>query len=277
MKVVNVGYNYRHSPDFYIDRPYGSGDYMMLVIKTEAFVLLRGERAEVYPNSIIIFKKGTPQLYGAKGGEYVNDWLHFELDRGEEAAITELGVLFDTVIHLNDSTEFSDFIKSIFTERYSANLHKSETMQRYFDLIILKLSEKISKQSNDNEHPYYNLFRTIRDEIRLEPQRDWSIDTICKKVNLSRSYLQHLYKTFFGTNIISDIKSCRMEYAKYLLISTNMTVASISSSCGYKSDVHFMRLFKNTFGLPPSEFRERHRISTSEVRKSKQGTPFSLA
>ena len=276
MKIVNVGYNYRHSSDFCVDRPYGSGDYILLIIRTAAFAVLKGERVEILPNSILIFRKGTPQLYGASNGEYVNDWIHFEIEESEECAISDLGIPFDTPIPLRDVTHFSDFIKHVFRECYSVNLHKHTAMKCYFDLIMLKISEEINRRSFENEHQYYDRFCILRNEIRLEPQKDWSIDLICKKMHISRSYLQHLYKLFFGINIISDVKYYRIEYAKYLLISTNMTVSAISLSCGYENDVHFMRIFKNLVGISPSEFRKQHRISTEEIRKSKNKNPFSL-
>ena len=100
MNIVNAGYNYRHSPTFCIDRPHGSGDYILLIIRTAAFAILKGERIEISPNSILIFKKGTPQLYGARNGEYINDWIHFEINEAEELSISNLGIPFDTVIPL---------------------------------------------------------------------------------------------------------------------------------------------------------------------------------
>ena len=276
MKITNVGYHYRHPSGFCIDRPHGSGDYILLIIKTEAFAFFNGNRTTVPQNSAIVFKKGTPQLYGADLCEFVNDWIHFELDESEEQAISALGVPFDTVIPLRDATEFSGFIKSIFLERYSQNFHKEAAMQRYFDLIFFKLSERINQQSPENEHRYYDRFCVLRNQIRLEPQVNWNIDAISKRMNLSRSYLQHLYKLFFGVSIVSDIQSSRMEYAKYLLTSTDMTVAGISRLCGYENDVHFMRLFKKAIGTTPSGFRNKYRVSPYEIRKSRNKNPFSI-
>ena len=204
------------------------------------------------------------------------DGIHFEIDESEERAISGLGIPFDEIIPLRDVTQFSDFIKGIFRERYSVNLHKDTAMKCYFDLIMLKISEEINQRGVENEHLYYDRFCILRNEIQLEPQKDWSINVICKKLHISRSYLQHLYKLFFGTNIISDVKYYRIEYAKYLLISTNMTVSGISLACGYENDVHFMRIFKDLNGISPSNFRKKHRVSIDEIRKSKNKNPFSL-
>ena len=263
MKIVNAGYEYRHPSDFVIDRPLGSGDYMLLVIRSESFVFLGGEKSVLPQNSVIIYKKGTPQLYGANNSEYVNDWLHFELDEGEEELILSLGISFDKVYSLAESAQLSSFIKNIFREKYSDNTHREESVLRYFELLCFKLSEKISEHHPDREHPYYNAFLRLRNDIKLAPGKKWTIDAISREINLSRSYLQHLYKRFFGIGIIADIRRCRIEFAEYLLAATDMTVADISSSCGYENDVHFMRLFKEETGETPSVFRASRRTNHS--------------
>ena len=276
MKISNVGYSYRHPSDFCIDRPHGSGDYILLLIRTAGFYVLRGERMEIAPNSVLIFQPGTQQLYGASGGEYVNDWIHFDLEDNEREELSALGIPFDTVLSLYEAADISDFIKSIYRERYSQNTHKEASMKHYFDLILLKLSERIGAEKTQREHPLYPAFSALRNDIYLEPQGEWGIDRIAKRMNLSRSYLQHLYKNFFDRSIVSDVQHSRMEHAKYLLSATDMTVGSIAQSCGYDTDVHFMRIFKKTVQMTPSQFRKEFRIAPAEVRKSQSEKPFSI-
>ena len=132
MKITNVGYNYRHSREFQIQRPNGSGDCILLIIKTEAFVFFGGKREIVPPNSVILFKKGTPQMYGAIGDEYVNDWIHFDADAEDERLISDLGIPFDTVIPLHDATELLGFIK---------NILKTLRMRQFHSLILMYMEE----------------------------------------------------------------------------------------------------------------------------------------
>ena len=276
MKISNVGYSYRHPSDFYIDRSHGSGDYILLLVRTAGFCVMRGERMEIPQNSVLIFQPGTQQLYGASGGEYVNDWIHFDLEECEREELSMLGIPFDTVLPLYEAADISDFIKSIYRERYSQNAHKEASMKHYFDLILLKLSERIGAEKTSREHPLYPAFCALQNDIYLEPQGVWGIDRIARRMNLSRSYLQHLYKDFFDRSILSDVQHSRMEHAKYLLSATDMTVASIARSCGYDTDVHFMRIFKKTVLMTPSQYRNQFRSSPEEVRKSKVLPPFSL-
>ena len=68
----------------------------------------------------------------------------------------------------------------------------------------------------------------------------------------------------------------RIEYAKYLLSSTDFTVYSISDMCGYANDVHFMRLFKKVTGTTPSKYRQDFKIIQKELENSKFQNPFCL-
>ena len=74
-------------------------------------------------------------------------------------------------------------------------------------------------------------------------------------IGLSRSELQHLYKKNFGVTLMEDVISGRMEKAKALLARSKLTIAEIAAKCGYKTEFHFMRQFKQKTGFTPSEFR----------------------
>lgn len=276
MKIVNAGYNYVHPLDFSINRPFGSGDYIFLALKTDAYFVLNGEKQITPANSVIIYDLGTPQNYGAIKDMFVNDWLHFEMNEAERERIVKLGIPFDTILTFNNVNIFSQIIKSIFTEHYSENIHKEDSERLYFNLIINKLSEKIKAIDFENDNPYYDKFCDLRNKILLAPQNDWNVDDICAELNLSRSYVLHCYKKFFGTTIISDVTYGRMEYAKYLLSSTDFTVGVISEMCGYANDVHFMRLFKKNVGVTPTLYRDEFKVVQSEVESGKNKNPFCL-
>ncbi len=276
MKIVNTGYNYRHSENFIIDRPCGTGDYILIAYKTSAFIVLDGKRCDVKPNSVIVFKKGTPQYYGASGCEFCNDWIHFELSEGEESEFTKLGIPFDTVFEAVNVPIITEYIKNIFVERYSENPHREESLSLFFRLILLKLSEAANRHTKSMERPYYESLLRLKSEISDFPEKQRTVDSISKDLSLSRSYIQHLYKEYFGMSLTDNIKYSRMECAKHLLSGTKMTVSDVSRSCGYNSEVHFMRMFKKTVGVSPSEYRKSTAVLQNELETGKRLPPFSL-
>ena len=84
MEINNVGYKFTHKKGFFINRPNGSGDYVILFLRTGAVFTLGGCDVEAFPNSFILYKKGTPQFFRANSDSFVNDWIHFDLEENEE-------------------------------------------------------------------------------------------------------------------------------------------------------------------------------------------------
>lgn len=267
MKVYNAGFNYRHTNDFKIERKNGSGDYLLLVVKSDAYFYTDGVNIRCIPDSVIIFSKGSPQIYGAVDNNYINDWIHFDLTEQEHKKISDLGIPFDTLLHVGSAITYSSFIKQIFNEKYSQNMHKDSSMQMYFELLIYKLSEALS-QKKGHEHPLYHEFEALRNDIYLNPAKERNIDIISKQLGFSRSYVQHLYKSFFGVSLVNDITSSKIEYAKALLSATNMRIKSISAQCGYSNELHFMRVFKASLGITPSKYRNSFSVSKKEMINS---------
>ncbi|MBE5783337.1 MAG: helix-turn-helix domain-containing protein [Clostridiales bacterium] len=275
MRIVNVGYHYCHPADFSIYRPHGSGDYVLLILKTAAYFILDGQRREAPAHSIILFKKGTPQIFGATEKEYRNDWIHFDLEDQEARQIEAMGIPFDQILPM-PTASLSELIKSMFQERYSPSPYKEKYLQIYFELMLLKITEIIQYPDSKKVHPHYDLFSTLRNEIYRAPEKEWRLEAVCQKINLSRSYIQHLYKYFFGCSLSADLSASRIEHAKYLLSSTEMTVSSISALCGYVNDVHFMRMFKKLTGTTPTQFRSCIAVSSDELKKARAHPPFSF-
>ena len=67
MIIRKTGYNHRHDSDFQIERPHGSGDFLLLLIKSPALFLLDGKWQKVKKESFILYQKDTPQFYQADG------------------------------------------------------------------------------------------------------------------------------------------------------------------------------------------------------------------
>ena len=257
MNVTSCGYCYRHPKTFVIDRPKGSGDWLFLVVKSRAWFELSGERVEADSDSVILFRKGTPQRYGALDGEYVNDWIHFEADENDLALWERLGIPTDRLIPLGTSASLSLLVREILDERNGASEYSGEVSSLLGGLIWYRLAELCRLDQPREMQAHYERIKEIRNRIYRSPDQAWQVDEMARSAALSRSYFQHLYARFFGVAVSEDILSARISHAKYLLVSTKETVASVAERCGYKSDVHFMRQFKRSVGMRPTEYRKK--------------------
>lgn len=124
-----------------------------------------------------------------------------------------------------------------------------------------KIEESRASKQNEKASPYYREFVNLRERIYSNPQEDWSIDSMCRDLILSRGYFQKLYTRCFGISFTQDVINSRIELSKRLLSSTDYSIAYIADQSGYSNYVHFMHQFKKIVGITPTEYRKRKRQS----------------
>ena len=78
---------------------------------------------------------------------------------------------------------------------------------------------------------------------------------IATQLGISRMHLHRKLIESLGLNARDYIKSKRIEQAKILLIESNQTIQNTARQTGFSSIAYFSKVFKETIGVPPSEFR----------------------
>ncbi len=266
MIINNIGYNHCHDADFYIDRPDGSGDNLLLLIKTDAVFTIDGKDITVPKNSFFVYRKGRPQYYRCVPQQtFSNDWIHFLFEDGEEEQFLSLGLDYETPIQIDSPYFISFCIKSIANEVYSKHCHKQNNIFHYTMLMFNHVSEYL-KTSEPIEHNnnYYELLSAVRSRIYSSNYKFFSVAHTAHEIRMSKSNFQHLYKKFFGITFMQDLINSRIEHAKMLLLNTNLTSADISKQCGYNNFAHFTRQFKENSGMTPLEYRRSNQTKAIE-------------
>lgn len=81
------------------------------------------------------------------------------------------------------------------------------------------------------------------------------VRALARAVDLSPSYLQHLFKAAVGQPLKSYLKMIRLEKAAQLLRQSAENVSEIAYRVGYSDASHFSRDFKERFGAEPRAYR----------------------
>ncbi|MBR3630451.1 MAG: substrate-binding domain-containing protein [Oscillospiraceae bacterium] len=138
------------------------------------------------------------------------------------------------------------------------------TLISYINLALDQLQEKYRLRSQQSgrmqnvENPQlYRKLEQLREEMQQRPEEDWSVQVLCWKTNVSRSYLQRIYKRYFGKSIFEELIDFRLQKAKNLLETTDLSIARIAELCGYASYTHFAKQFKAHEGITLSMYREQ--------------------
>ncbi|MDO5560244.1 MAG: substrate-binding domain-containing protein [Oscillospiraceae bacterium] len=121
--------------------------------------------------------------------------------------------------------------------------------------MIADLNEKSKIRTYEISLPHFSDFMKIRNQIYTQPEEEYSSDDICQQLCLSVGYFRNSYKKYFGVSFHKDCILSRMSLAKYLLISTSMSITAVAQKCGYDDEKYFMRLFQKNTSLTPNKYR----------------------
>lgn len=80
-------------------------------------------------------------------------------------------------------------------------------------------------------------------------------DELARLVRLSRSYFATAFKETLGQTPHRYIIGRRMELAKYLLRHSRLSLCDIATDCGLFDQAHLCTLFRKSFGVTPSKWR----------------------
>lgn len=259
IKIGSIGYNHSHEKNFVMDMQNGPGAYLFLLIKSPASFLIKGKRYSVSKNSYIIIQPDTACCYKAVKDIYIDDWFYFGMEEEDKELLVQNGITLDQPIHLSSTEELSTLIHRIAYELFSEELFHEEIQDSYTQIFFYQLFRVLKSK----ELPYPDMLSSknekltyLRARIFQEPTQFKNIDDMADFMNLSRSGFQHLYSKVFGKNVMQDVIAGRISRAKDLLKTTKYTISEITEKCGYKTEYHFMRQFKEQTGYTPTEFRQ---------------------
>lgn len=148
-------------------------------------------------------------------------------------------------IHIDKlSSEFAHRIEQLTSESGMNTL--SREMVRKYCLLV----------TNHSMKDYSLLVRKVLTQIDLDLTADLSLKVQAKALGVNASYLSTLFKKETGKTLTEYVNGKRIEYAIFLLNSTQLQIQAIAQYCGISDVNYFTRLFKTAVGKTPKEYRD---------------------
>jgi AraC family transcriptional regulator len=94
----------------------------------------------------------------------------------------------------------------------------------------------------------------VIDFVRSRISEDISLADMAV-TGLSITHFSHIFKKSMGESPHQFVLRQRVQYAKELLVSLNLRVLDIALACGFKTQQHFARIFREMCGLSPTEYQ----------------------
>ena len=160
--------------------------------------------------------------------------------------------------------EMNRICTALFTEYKNSTIAKSSSIR-------CKLIEALVLYVRSHSNTILNHFQN---QIAGMKKLDWEIiqyvhtdylnlltqDSLCKKFNVSTTYVSRLFKKFLNKNFVDYLHTLRVRRASSLLRTTEMPIYDISFDSGFESFRTFSRVFKEQTGMTPRDFKMKSAI-----------------
>jgi AraC family transcriptional regulator len=100
--------------------------------------------------------------------------------------------------------------------------------------------------------------RRVLDFMEANLADDLELDDLVAVAGSSRFHFAHAFRDATGFPPYRYLVHRRVEAAKTLLLSGDLSIEAIALQCGFKSGAQLAVMFKQMFGATPSRFRREH-------------------
>ncbi|MEM1256533.1 MAG: helix-turn-helix transcriptional regulator [Cyanobacteria bacterium P01_H01_bin.21] len=135
--------------------------------------------------------------------------------------------------------------------------YRGTTRRRYLEhkaleLVLLRLQAIAHPSLHKADlNSIYQAASILRREIVNPP----TVEILARKVGTNRLKLNQGFHQVYGTTPFKYLRDCRLNQARRLLMTTDMSVESVAAAVGYSSRNHFAKAFRRQTGLNPKAFQ----------------------
>lgn len=101
-----------------------------------------------------------------------------------------------------------------------------------------------------------SLDKTVYEYVANNLGEKITLDTLSADIYVSKQALTSAFKKTLGTSPMYFVNHVKMNFARSMLIYPEFSVEEIGKFCGFKNTSYFSKLFKQIFGITPSQCRK---------------------
>ncbi len=115
--------------------------------------------------------------------------------------------------------------------------------------------------SSSNDALLEKLRTEVEDYLKNEL---FGVEELAENVGISRSHLHRKLQEATGQSVSQFIREYRLQRAKEILLSEDITAAEVAYQVGFGSATYFSKSFTDFYGYPPGEAKKRNETSIAQ-------------
>jgi len=98
--------------------------------------------------------------------------------------------------------------------------------------------------------------RRIKELVHAKMEDDLSLDELAQSVGLSTAHFARMFRKSTGETPHQFVLRQKVERAKAMLRAPDARVLDVAVACGFKTQQHFAQVFRDAWGVSPTEYRQ---------------------
>lgn len=242
-------------------------DCLVMCFRTDAVILTVNGMETAHPGDCMLharaFRRFHTSVPGARHG-FRNDWFYIE-PSFFLPLLKRSGLPLNTLIPTGKPDLLEEVLHRLLEEVNNPDEFSPAAIRHIVALMLLNIRRAQTRnlrrktELTRSQRYYYDALLRLREALRKNPERDYSIGALAAEIHLSKERFNVLYRELFGTSPYTELVSSRLVLAKRLLTATAMPVKEVALRCGWHDVHYFSRLFHGKTGCTPGEFRKGNR------------------
>ncbi len=159
---------------------------------------------------------------------------------------------------IDEIDNFQQLMDSMWAEVQKDDFGKMHILRHMLSILLIMLERSRRKLPEASTQPDKQLgtFQAFLNLLESHLRQHHSVSFYAEQVHLTPRQLSSLAKQFTGHTAKQIILERVVLESKRLLKHTNSSVKEISYALGFKDPSYFSKVFKNTTGMSPNQFKE---------------------
>ena len=178
-----------------------------------------------------------------------------------ERYYTDERFIYFTHSSKNQDEEVMRLIRDMYETYAGGQTGYEFKVQSQFYMLIYLLVTKYRETEVDIELVRYtkklNRLSVITAYMKDNYQKDMTLESIAKEFGYSPTYLSRMFQKYAKMNYKTYLDNIRLEHAYKALMNSDRPIGEIALNNGFPNSKAFARVFRNKYGILPSEYKHK--------------------
>lgn len=225
------------------------------ILDGEGYLKIGKQEFYPKPGQLFLMPEGVVQSFSTiSANTFLKYWCHFKVRTGSINLFSVINLPY--YIDVTDTAYLEQIFNRLLNLKANNGLLTRFKMNTELSLLLSYFLENIPENRiTVNTSPYFAHLSRIVEYIETHLSESITISDLAREIHLHPNSFTRLFKAHIGVTPIEYLLNKRIEKAKHLLSTTDISVQEAASAAGFKDQFYFSKQFKKNAGYSPSEYK----------------------